>query len=220
MLRSKPSPHRPPRPRRSPLLLLRRRPRLWWVLSLALAGVAASAVASTVGRAEAERDRWGPSAPVVVATRDVEPGEPLAEAGLVVERRPRATVPASALTRIPPDAVAGAAIVDGEVVVAERLAGEGLRGPAARLPHGTRAMAVPAEPGLTPPVAVGDVVDVLVAVPDDAAGGGPPGFTLVAGALVVAVGEDATTIAVPRDDAPRLAVALGAGAVTLALVGA
>jgi Flp pilus assembly protein CpaB len=200
--------------------VLRRRPRLWWVLSLALALAAAAAAASAVSGAEAARARWGRSVAVVVATRDIEPGDPLAGAGLVLERRPRSTVPASALTRIPPDAVAGSAIVDGEVLVAERLAGEGLRGAAARLPRGTRAMAIPAEPGLTPPLDVGDVVDVVVAVPTDEAGSGPPGFTLVTGALVVAVSEDATTIAVPRDDVPRVAVALGAGAVTLALVGA
>jgi Flp pilus assembly protein CpaB len=174
-----------------------------------------------VSGADAARARWGPSETVVVATRDIEPGDPLDGAVLALERRPRATVPTSALTQLPPaDAVAGAAIVDGEVLVAERMAGQGLRGPAARLPRGARAMAIPTEPGLTPPLAVGDVVDVVVAVPPDAAGGGPPGFTLVAGALVVAVSEDATTIAVPRDDAPRVAVALGAGAVTLALVGA
>jgi hypothetical protein len=69
-------------------------------------------------------------------------------------------------------------------------------------------------------LAVGDRVDVVVALAPEAAGGGPPGFALASDVLVVEVTEVAATVAVPRDVAPRLAVAFGQGAVTLALVGA
>jgi hypothetical protein len=73
--------------------------------------------------------------------------------------------------------------------------------------------------GRTPPLAVGDLVDVLVALPVEAAGDGPPGFELASEVAVVDVTEAAITIAVPRSVAPRLAVAFGHGAVTLALAG-
>jgi hypothetical protein len=73
------------------------------------------------------------------------------------------------------------------------------------------------EPGTTPPLAVGDRVDVLVALPAEAADGGPPGFALATDVVVVDVTEAAVTVAVPRAAAPRLAVAFGQGAVTLAL---
>ena len=80
-------------------------------------------------------------------------------------------------------------------------------------------MAVPVEPGLVPALVVGDHVDVLVALASEAAGDGPPGFALATEVVVVDVDDAAITIAVPVDIAPRLAVAFGAGAVTLALAG-
>jgi hypothetical protein len=66
---------------------------------------------------------------------------------------------------------------------------------------------------------VGDHVDVLVALAPEAAGGGPPGFVVAPRALVVALDEGAVTVAVDVAVAPRIAVALGQGAVTLALIG-
>ena len=59
----------------------------------------------------------------------------------------------------------------------------------------------------------------MVAVAPEAAGDGPPGFVVAPDALVVAVDEAAVTVAVSRAEAPRIAVALGQGAVTLALIG-
>lgn len=220
MLRPKPR-HPLPRRRPSAMLALRRRPRLWWALVVVLALGVGAAVSSATSRAEEARQAWGEVTAVVVATEAVDAGAPLTPAALRIEERPVALVPSSALTEVPVDRVAGAPILAGEVVVAERLAGEGLRGAAALLPPGTRAVAVPAERGLTPPVAVGDRVDVVVALGGDEAqrGGAPPGFTLVEAALVVDVSEEAVTIAVPRGDTARVAVALGTGAITLALVG-
>ena len=111
------------------------------------------------------------------------------------------------------------AVYEGEAIRAERLAAHALSAVAARLPAGTRAMAIPMEAGLVPALTIGDRVDVLVAVPAEAAAGGPPGFALAEAALVVDVTEQAVTVALPRDLAPRLAVAFGHGAVSLALVG-
>src|SRR5690606_4867466 len=137
-----------------------------------------------------------------------------------LEARPAGVVPRHALTEVPTGAVARADIVAGEVVVSSRLAPHGLEGVAAMLPAGTRAVAIPLEPGLAPPLRVGDRVDVLVALGVDAEVDGPPGFEVATDALVVAVEEAAATVAVARRDAPRVAVALGSGAVSLALVGA
>ena len=105
----------------------------------------------------------------------------------------------------------------GEIVREERLAPEGLSAVAARLPPASRAMAIPVEPGTVPALVLGDRVDVLVALAPEAAGEGPPGFALATDVLVVDVSAAAVTVAVPADTAPRIAVALGAGAVTLAL---
>lgn len=220
MLRPKPR-HPLPRPRSSPLLAIRRRPRLWWALVVTLALAVGLTVSAATGRAEAARRAWGDTVAVVVATEALQAGDPHDASRLAVEERPVAMVPESALTEVPTDRVAGAPILAGEVVVAERLAGAGLRGPAALLPSGSRAVAIPAERGLTPPLATGDRVDVVVALGGDEAqrGGAPPGFTLVESALVVDVADDAVTVAVPRADTARVAVALGGGAVTLALVG-
>jgi Flp pilus assembly protein CpaB len=155
-----------------------------------------------------------------VATRDIAAGEPLDGDDVDLAERPLALVPEAALEELPIGQVAADAIAAGEVVVAARLAPMGLTGLAATLPAGSRAVAIPVEVGMAPPLSVGDRVDVLVALAPDAAGNGPPGFVVAAEALVVAVDEGAVTVAVRAPIAPRIAVALGTGAVTLALVGA
>ena len=220
MLRPKPT--RSPFPRRPrPLLGLRRHPRAWWLVAAAASLTAGLLASSVVGRAEAARRAWGETTAVVVATRDLGPGEHLDPGALTVEERPLATVPASALTELPRDRVAGAALVAGGGGGGRPPGRGGLHRAAALLPPGTRAMAIPADPSLTPPVQVGDHVDLVVALAAPAEGSSaPPGFTLVADALIVAVEDTAVTVAVPRDDTSRVAVALGAGAVPLALIGA
>jgi hypothetical protein len=80
--------------------------------------------------------------------------------------------------------------------------------------------------GGAPPLAVGDLVDVLAVMPgaglagpgSDGAGQ-EPAFALVERAAVVDVADDAVTVAVPGGDAPRVAWALSNGAVVLALGG-
>ncbi len=201
-------------------LILRRDPRAWWAAMLAVAVGLGGATATLVARAEHVRQGWGTTAEVLVARRDLAPGDQVQGDDVTVKARPVALIPTSALRSLPHGAVARAAMLAGEVIVAERIAPTGLRGVAALLPAGTRAMAIPTEPGSAPPRTPGDHVEVLVALPPESAGGGPPGFALVADALVVAITEGTVTIAVPRGSAPRIAVALGLGAVTLALIGA
>lgn len=201
-----------------PGLVLRRHPRAWWAV-VACGALAAGVVAAryTAG-VEAVRAGWGRTVPVVVATEPVPAGGLLA-GRTTVEQRPLASVPDEAVDHLPAEARAAHPLTRGQVLTHRSLAGGRLSAVAARLPSGSRAVAIPTEPGLTPPLSVGDRVDVLVTVAADLAGDGPPGFVLVPDAVVVDVAEPAVTVAVPAADAPRLAVALGTGAVSLALTG-
>lgn len=211
-----------------------------FVVVLATATVAT--VTLLVTSAGAARERWGTTRAVVVATRDLSPGD-VVEAGAVeVRELPAGVVGDAAMADTPEGAVVRQPIFAGEPVVASRLAPAGLTGAAALVPPGQRAVAVPVGPAGGPPVVVGDHVDVLavlplgpgVAGPATATDGGPasgdesgasddsdePAFRLVDGAAVVDVDEAAVTVAVPEADAPRVAWALSAGAVVLALAGA
>jgi Flp pilus assembly protein CpaB len=211
-----------PKPRRHrvhPVLAIRRQPRLWWALTVGAALATGWLVSSIVADAEAVRAAWGAGETVAVARHDIEAGAPVEAGDVELVERPRALVPDDAVHDLADGQVASAAIAAGEVVVADRLAPLGLRGVAATLPPGARAVAIPVEPGQAPPLTVGDHVDVLVALAPEAAGDGPPGFVVAAGAVVVAVEDTAVTVAVRSAAAPRIAVALGQGAVTLALIG-
>jgi hypothetical protein len=100
--------------------------------------------------------------------------------------------------------VAAAWIGAGEIVHEHRLAPAGLSPVAALLPPGTRGVAVPL--GLAPlPVEVGDRVDVHGAT------------RLASDALVIAVHEEAVTVAVDAADAARVAYEASNGTVTLVL---
>jgi Flp pilus assembly protein CpaB len=199
-----------PRPSSRRRLRLRRRPLPWWTGALVLAGVTALLVGRLAGDAAAERDRWGETVVVAVATADVAPGEVV-----VAERRrlPRSVVPAGAAGSAD-GAVAAVALHAGEIVLEARLAPGGTSAVAALVPEGHRAVAVPSGDGL--PLAVGDAVDVLATLDPESA---QPTFAVSRAARVVHVGESSVTVAVPLDDAPRVAFALAVGAVTLALSG-
>jgi pilus assembly protein CpaB len=214
-----------PKPRRhragpaSLALALRRRPRLRSALTVVVALVLAGSVLSVTRAAEQERSTWGTTVPVLVATADIGAGDRIDGSNVEVVAWPSALAPVQALPAMPADARAAAPIWTGEVVDQRRLAPGDLSPLAARLPPGTRAVAVPVEPGTAPPLVVGDRVDVLVALPAEAAGGGPPGFALATGAPVVGVEDSSVVVALSPDVAPRVAVALGQGAISLVLVG-
>ncbi|MGK2948190.1 MAG: SAF domain-containing protein, partial [Acidimicrobiales bacterium] len=200
-------------------LVLRRHPRLRQALLGATALAMAASVLSITESAEERRAAWGTTTPVVVATTDIAVGAAVDVGTAEVVEWPAALVPPGALTEVPDGQRATSPIWAGEVVDHRRLATRDLSAVAARLPAGTRAVAVPVEPGTAPPLEVGDRVDVLVALPAEAAGGGPPGFALATDAPVVEVGDTSVVVALSPDLAPKVAVALGQGAVTLALVG-
>lgn len=202
-----------------PGLVLRRHPRLRWALVGLAAVVTGASIAHTVEQADRAEAAWGTPRSVVIVTRDLLAGTELDGSNTDVVDRPAAVVPEGALaTR--PEGRTRLPVLAGEVLLDAHLAPAGTSALVARLPVGARAVAIPAEPGTTPGVTIGDAVDVLVALAPDAAGSGPPGFAVARRALVVDVTDAAVTVAVRPDEAPRIAVALGQGAVTLALVGA
>jgi Flp pilus assembly protein CpaB len=188
---------------------------------LVLALATGLVVASLVSSAEAARERWGRARPVAVATRDLAPGEVIDGSSAEVRRLPEAAVSPGALAQLPAGSVVRQPVLAGEALVGERLAPEGLMGVAALIPAGHRAVAVPIGPVAAPPLAIGDLVDVLAVVPvASETAGGEPSFPLVEAAVVVDVGEQSISVAVPEADAPRVAWVLTNGSVVLALSGA
>jgi Flp pilus assembly protein CpaB len=186
-------------------------------------------VASLVRSADAARRRWGDTRAVAVASRDLAIGDALEAGAAEVRRLPAALVPSGALSAPPVGALVRQPIAAGEALVADRLAPDGLTGAAALVPPGSRAVAVPLAPVPAPPLAVGDLVDLLAVIPpgtDGEAGvdgggfdAGEPAFPLVETVPVVDVGDETASVAVPEADAPRVAYALAQGAVVVTLAG-
>ena len=193
------------------------------VRRVAVAGLAmatALTVSSALEAAGAARDRWGPSQPVAVAARDLAPGEVVDASAVELRDLPEALVTEASLTAAPEGAVVRQPILAGEPLVAARLAPHGLSGAAALVPTGQRAVAVPLGPAGAPPLATGDLVDVVTVLPPGLEpGGDEPAFPLVERAAVIDVADEAVTIAVPASDAPRVAWALSNGTIVLTLAG-
>jgi Flp pilus assembly protein CpaB len=191
---------------------------------LGLAIVTGLVVIWLVSSAETARQRWGRARPVAIATRDLAPGDVVDGSSVEVRRLPEAAVSPGALAEPPSGSVVRQPVAAGEPLVAERLAPHGLTGVAALVPTGQRAVAIPIGPLAAPPLTVGDVVDVLAVVVVAEEQKGPtadrPSFPLVEAALVVDVGEQSISVAVPEADAPRVAWVLANGSVVLALAGA
>ena len=196
---------------------LARSPFAYWAAVVALAAFTALTVSGQLGKAEAQAARYGRLRTVVTATRTVEVGSVLRPADVAVTSMPAAFLPEGAIAAT--GAVVGRTVVvpllRGVPVVAGHLAPDGLEGLAALLPTGTGAVAVPAGPASVR-VRRGDRVDVLATF-DPPPAGEDPTFSVARAALVVDVGEEAVAVAVPSDDVARVAYAVAAGVVTLAL---
>lgn len=204
---------------------LRRSVVLYWTAVVVLAVATVVAISSATADARRLAASHGSPRVVPVLTRAVAAGEVLTDAEVVMRPVPRSFLPDAPVARDPAGTAVLVDMVAGEVVLAARLARDGLRGPAALVPPGSRAVAVPTGPGGRPPLRRGDRVDVLATFPPaDVHGEGAaeeqPTFAVAADALVVDVAEDAVTVAVPADDATRVAFAVTTAAVTLALSGA
>jgi Flp pilus assembly protein CpaB len=197
---------------------LRRRPLPYWLLATAVALATAALVGHLVGDAARERARWGQLQPTVVVRHRVPAGQRLTGRDVTVRMLPSVAVPARSLRALPSDAIAATELAAGEPLAVHRLRGRGPSAVAARLPSGTRGIAVPGANGL--PLRVGDHVDVLATFDaEQQAAGDAPTFAVARNAVVIHVGHDAVTVAVAASSAARVAYALAAGAVTLVLTG-
>ena len=202
---------------------LRRSPFLFWLVAVALALVSGLTVTRLVGQAAARAARLGGLVEVPVTTRPVDAGEVLGSGDVTLRSLPADALPDGTPVESPAGRVVVVPLLTGEVVVAAKVAPEGLRGVAALVPAGWRALAVPVEQGGLA-LRTGHVVDVLAtfdvasdpAAPQQA-DAGPPTFPVATGAKVVDVGTDSVTVAVIEEQAPRVAFALARGTVTLAL---
>lgn len=196
---------------------LRRSRLAHWLAAVVAAVVIANSVSGTVGRAQAEAARFRPQVTVAVITRSVATGRAITDADFDRRPWPRSLLPASPPVADPVGRVALADLVPGDVVVAARVAPDGLRGNRALLPRGRKALAV-ARSVNTPRLRPGDRVDLLATFEPGAAGGEDPTFSVARRALVIDVDDESVTVAVTADEAPRVAYALAAAAVTLVLI--
>jgi Flp pilus assembly protein CpaB len=191
-----------------------RRPLPYWGAAIALAMLTALLVGQLAAGASAARRRWSPGDPVVVLRRSLPAGAAVEPDDVERRRLPAAAVPVGALRSLPTGARAVIPLHRGEVVLADRVSGAS--GVTARLPAGTRGIAVPIDIGL--PLRIGDRVDVLATFDAQVAGDAPT-FAVATGAVIVHVGKDSVTVAVRESAAAKVAYALTAGAVTLVLSG-
>jgi len=196
---------------------LSRSPLLFWAVVALLALLTATTVGRAMGRARAEAARWGSVRAVAVTTGPVAAGTVVRAGDVAVRSMPAAFLPEGAMSSI--DDVVGRAtllpLVRGQAVVREALAPWGLKGLAALLPIGTRAVGVPTG-AATPPLRNGDVVDVLATI-DAPTASADPTFAVAQAALVVDVGSESATVAVSPAEANKVAYAVAHGAVSLAV---
>lgn len=170
-------------------MLLARRPWIYWSFVALLAAGAGLTVAASVADMRRARESWGETAPVLVATRAIAPGEML-DGSVAATQFPVALVPGSAVTDFAPGAAAIQRITAGEVVVDADVGGAA--GSLALLPDGWLAIAIDGADGAL--FHVGDSAAVLAA-----------GQVVAAKAVVVRILADAVVIGVPRNDAALVA---------------
>ena len=196
-------------------LRIRRRPLVYWSLTGALALVTGLVVSSAVAGAREARAGYGTTRSVIVAAHDIPAGATIEAGDTRRELRPVALVPPRALDTPPVGQIASASIVEGEPIVADRVAAAGLSAVAALIPPGDLGIAVPLEPG-TMTLAIGDHVEVLATFDPDTIEGVP---TIVVAplAVVVDVRDAAVTLSMPQGDGERVAFALATAAVTVVL---
>lgn len=187
-------------------MVLARRPWIHWLMVGLLAIAVAAAVAVSQAGVKRERDSWGRTKRVLVATRDVLPGQALSGA---TEQHdvPIAVAPTSALTpsvaRRGGDMTAVQQIAIGEIIVTADVTEAA--GPAALLPPGWLAVDITdvADPGL---FTLGDAAAVLA-----------DGRTVAADAIVIALTTTDVVVGVSAADAAAVADAANRRAAVVAL---
>jgi hypothetical protein len=182
-------------------VVLARSPWLYWTIVAGLAACAGLLVMRAADSAAAARDEWGETQRVLVAARDVAPGDAVAAAA-EIRTLPTAMVPAGALGDVDAAAVARQRIAVGEVIVAHDVSPASA--PQSLIPDGWLAAAI-AEP-VPSGARIGDRVAVAT------------GGVVVAerGVVVGRVGE-ALVVAVPAGEAPQVAHAASTSDVAVLL---
>ena len=206
----------------SRLRRIRRATIVYWAVVAVLMFLTVELVGRMHASAQAAVAKHGTTEMVWVATRAIDAGSALGRGDVHRAEIPAAFLPRGAARG--PDVVGQAttvSLVAGEVLLASRLAPSGVQGAAARVPRGSRGLAIPMGPGGPVAVEVGDRVDLLATFPPDLSAGGEPTFPVAEGAVVVDVSpeDDTVTVAVPAEAAARVAYAVAVGVVTLALTG-
>lgn len=195
-----------------------------WARTVLARRVTAGALVLLAGVAALRSNPQGDQVGVVVASRDIAPGTALTVDDISLESRSARTVPegvATDMASVLHSTLAGPAR-RGEILTDVRLLGSRLTEAAAG--PGARIVGVhPADAALIDLVRPGDVVDIVTAAPEDAAG--PPGTPRVVagGGIVVLVSDKhnhddrVVLVALPATAAVAVAGATLAQAVTLTL---
>ena len=188
---------------------LGRRRRLRRVVGVAVIAIGVLVLASASSGWQAERARWGRTAPVAVVRGSIEVGDTIEASDVEFISMPVALIPFDAVDESSLAGSAAVALSKGDVLRLRDLASVG----SSSLPDGHRALAIPLGPQV-PQLAVGDPVDVFVF--DDAFGAG----VTTAGASIpgrtIEMTEEAVIVAVPAADAGALAAGVANGSVVLA----
>lgn len=171
-------------------LVLARRPWLYWALVIAAAALVAMMVRSQLAAVDQARGEWGATRTVVVASRALEPGEPVEVERIEV---PVAVVPPAALDELPADATLRQRVGVGEILTEVDISTR--PGPAARAPVGTVVVAI------SDPLAVHIPLGSSVQIAAD-------GLLVAEMATVTDAIDDVVFVAV----APAVAVAIAAAA--------
>lgn len=203
-----------PAPNRFPIVRI---PPLRSVVVLVLAVVVGLSVHRTTAEARAAAARFSSTTDVFVVQRTVDAGTEIGATDVRVEPRPTAHVPDGAARRAVVGRTTRATLRPGEVVIDDRLAGGERSGAAALVPERWAAVAISFVDAPLP-VTAGAVVDIVASF-DPTLVEQDPSRVVVADAIVIDVGADAATVAVPRTRTADVAFALTNGVVTLALVG-
>lgn len=196
---------------------LRRHPATRWVVAALVVVVPFTVAQRSAASAARERHRWGDTRVVAVARHRISIGDTISDDAVGTESWPAAVVPEGALETVPSGRTALATIEPGEAVLGARVAPDGAHGAAALVPSGWRALAIPVAPTVIA-LGVGDHVDLIAGFDVGNSGGDrSPSLVVARDAVVVAVDDQRVTVAVPDDDAERVAFAIVAGTVVPAL---
>jgi len=193
----------------------RHHPLAYWSAVTALAVTTAILVTSLTSEARSALDAFGTVERVAVARQGIDAGQRIYDGDIAWRDLPSGVLPDQTAT----DVVgrrAAAPIHAGEPIVDARLAPDGVSPLAAQVPAGRQAMALPLDTP-APPLEVGDRVDVWAVFapgPTDI-----PADRVARRAPVVAVTDEAVTVALVDDEVAPTALALRTGSIVIALDG-